>query len=112
MKKFFLTICFAVLGLIFSSTSIHAQNITFSGVVVYENPSPSGPQYLPFPGVNVIQMSSTNGVITNNEGKFSISVPPNSVVLFCFLGYQIQSHVVDKPTTGFQVLMVEETIPD
>ena len=47
------------------------------------------------PGVNVQVKGTTNGTITNIDGKFSISVPNSkSVLIFTFIGYSKQEIVV------------------
>lgn len=42
----------------------------------------------PLPGVNVLEMGTNNGVITDHEGSYTISVSSeNSVLLFSYVGY-------------------------
>ena len=51
------------------------------------------------PGVNVQVKGTTNGTITNIDGKFSISVPNSkSVLVFTFIGYSKQEIVVGNQT--------------
>ena len=46
-------------------------------------------------GVNVLEKSTTNGVIADMDGKYSISVASSSSVLvFSFIGYDSQEAVV------------------
>lgn len=42
----------------------------------------------PIIGANVIERGTTNGVITNVDGKFSLSVPTNAILTISFIGYQ------------------------
>jgi TonB-linked SusC/RagA family outer membrane protein len=47
------------------------------------------------PGVNVIEKGTTNGVITNPDGRYSITVASsNSTLAFSFIGYGTQEIVV------------------
>ncbi|MBV5348110.1 TonB-dependent receptor plug domain-containing protein, partial [bacterium] len=82
MKQSFLgKVCLLALFLIFTSAQLYAQKI--NGVVVDETNSP-------LPGVNVVVKGTTNGVITDFDGKFSIT-PANvqkDVLLFSFIGME------------------------
>lgn len=82
MKQSFLgKVCLLALFVIFTSAQLYAQKVT--GVVVDETNSP-------LPGVNVVVKGTTNGVITDFDGKFSIT-PANvqkDVLLFSFIGME------------------------
>lgn len=41
----------------------------------------------PLPGVNIVVKGSQQGTTTNTEGNFTISVSPESVLTFSFIGY-------------------------
>ena len=64
--------------------ALSAQNIQVSGTVL-------GSDNEPLPGVNVIQTGTTNGTITDLDGKYSLSVPSNATLTFSYIGYN--SHV-------------------
>lgn len=58
--------------------------VAVTGTVIDENGAP-------LPGVNVLVKGTTNGTVTDNAGKFSLNVPSaESVLVFSFIGYQIQ----------------------
>lgn len=62
-----------------------AQQVNVSGTVTGAD---SG---IPLPGVSVIVKGTTTGVTTSADGTFQISVPnQESVLLFRFLGYEVQ----------------------
>ena len=42
---------------------------------------------MPIPGVNVIQKGTSNGVVTDFDGNFTIEVPQDAVLVFSYLGY-------------------------
>src|SRR5690606_31448929 len=39
------------------------------------------------PGVNILEKGTTNGTITSIDGKFQISVAPDAVLVFSYIGY-------------------------
>ena len=46
---------------------------------------------LPLPGVTVVVKGTTTGTITDNDGKFRLSIDPNSkIIVFSFVGMQPQ----------------------
>lgn len=49
---------------------------------------------MPIPGANVIQQGTSNGVITNFDGEFTIEVPADAVLVFSYLGYATQEVAV------------------
>jgi iron complex outermembrane receptor protein len=50
---------------------------------------------LPLAGVNVLEKNTTNGVIADADGKYSISVASaNSILVFSFIGYETQEATV------------------
>jgi TonB-linked SusC/RagA family outer membrane protein len=44
----------------------------------------------PVPGATVVIEGSTTGTVTDIDGKFSLEVPDNAVLLISFIGYQTQ----------------------
>lgn len=50
---------------------------------------------MPIPGANVIQQGTSNGVITNFDGEFSIEVPLDAILVFSYLGYAQQEVAVN-----------------
>jgi len=69
---------------IVSFSLAHSQAQSVTGRVI----SSSDPNGLP--GVNVVVKGTTQGVITDIEGRFTLEVPPNSVLIFSFVGYKSQ----------------------
>ncbi|MFD2033650.1 SusC/RagA family TonB-linked outer membrane protein [Belliella marina] len=45
---------------------------------------------LPMPGVSVLDKSSRSGTVTDIDGKYSLTVGPNSVLVFSFIGFTMQ----------------------
>src|SRR5574344_1137054 len=60
------------------------------------------------PGVNVVQVGSTNGTISDFDGNYSIAVPSNAKLEFSFVGYSQQIIAVAGKRT-INVTMKEDT---
>ncbi|WP_264509672.1 SusC/RagA family TonB-linked outer membrane protein [Flavobacterium sp. N1719] len=71
----------AFLMLMLSCTAIAQTKI--SGVV-------SDPKGTTLPGVNVTIKGTQNGVVTDTNGKYEITVPPKSTLVFSFIGFTSQ----------------------
>ena len=70
------------------NVSSEQQQITITGTVTDE----AG---VPIPGVNVLIKETTTGQVTDENGKFSITVPSEEAVLvFSFLGFSSQEVIV------------------
>ncbi|NJK94936.1 MAG: SusC/RagA family TonB-linked outer membrane protein [Bacteroidales bacterium] len=61
----------------------------------------------PLPGVNITVQGTTLGVISDNEGRFSIDVPESATLVFSFVGYLTEAVTI----TGQTVLNIS-MIPD
>ena len=62
------------------------------------------------PGVSVVVKGTTTGVITDNNGTFSLSsIPENAILQFSFVGMKMQEIKVGTQTT-INVVLSEETI--
>ena len=82
----FCTLC--VFLLFFLSAGIRAQvNFIVNGKVT----DISGE---PLIGVNVFEKGTSNGTITNVDGRFSLNVSSNSTLTFSYIGYKTQEIIV------------------
>ncbi|NCP21852.1 MAG: TonB-dependent receptor [Zetaproteobacteria bacterium] len=86
MKKFYLML---FIGLI--TSSLFAQK-TVTGTVTDESNQPLA-------GASVVEKGTTNGVTTDFDGKFSISVKEMATLEFSFTGYYPQQVTVGKSNT-------------
>lgn len=111
MKKkqnFLKKVCLLALMVIFAGAQLYAQKVT--GKVVDETNTP-------IPGANVVIKGTTNGVITNSEGSYTI-VPANvqkDVIQFSFIGYdtkevQINGQTVINVKMTSSTLQIEEVV--
>ena len=103
MKKLLLLLLFL------ASTAVYAQRITITGTV-------SDEQGAPLAGATV-QVKGTNiGVITDQNGKYSLEVPgSNSILVFSFVGYvqrevQVLNQSVINMTLREEVTGLEEVV--
>lgn len=79
--------------------AVFSQNVQLQGVVV-------GQGNEPLPGVSIVVKGTTNGTITNSEGKFSIDVPSNGTLKFSYVGYNNQE--VNVNGKDFMRIVMEE----
>jgi TonB-linked SusC/RagA family outer membrane protein len=81
MKKLLLaSLCILLLSI----TQVFAQNRTVTGTVTAQEDG------LPIPGVTVKVKGTTNGTQTGANGKYTLSVPENAVLIISFIGYAQQ----------------------
>jgi TonB-linked SusC/RagA family outer membrane protein len=62
------------------------------------------------PGVSVVVKGTTTGIITDNNGNYSITgIPANAILQFSFVGMKMQEVVVGNKTT-INITLAEEVI--
>ncbi|WP_296699039.1 SusC/RagA family TonB-linked outer membrane protein [Algoriphagus sp.] len=79
-----LSIAFALVLVLSASIVAQGQTRILKGVVT------ASPNMEPMPGVTVLDKANQTGTTTNIDGEYSISVRPNSVLVFSFIGYASQ----------------------
>ena len=62
----------------------------------------------PIIGANVLQKGTTNGTITDIDGKFTLTVPQNSVIVISYIGYNPQE-VKYAGQSSLNVQLAEDT---
>ena len=77
------------------------QTKSISGVVV----DASG---IPVIGANVLEKGTTNGVITDLDGNFTLNVNPGATLVISFIGYVSQEIVVGEQNT-YNITLKEDT---
>jgi hypothetical protein len=78
MKKFLSIILVAMLcGIAYSAS---AQNRTITGTVVDEDDQP-------LPGASVVEVGSTNGTVTDIDGRFTLNVKNGATIVVAYVGY-------------------------
>ncbi len=62
----------------------------------------------PIIGVNIIEKGTTNGIITDVDGNFSLEVPSSAILQISYIGYVTQEIEVGNQTT-FIIQLMEDT---
>ena len=89
-----------LLILLLTVLSVSAQNVNVSGKVTDSSGEP-------LPGVFVQQSGTSNTVSTDNAGRYTIGVPPQSSLLFSCIGYKdVSVQLFDR--TVIDVVMQED----
>lgn len=78
-----------------AKAALQADKITVTGVVFDENNEP-------VIGANVTEVGTTNGIITDFDGNFTLNVAKGSSIQISYIGYQTQTIKV----TGAQKLVI------
>ena len=94
-KTIFLILC------LLCSIGAMAQKKSITGVVT----DASGETVI---GASVVEVGTTNGVITDIDGKFTISVNPNGKIKVSYVGYQPQTIDV-KGKNSFNIKLKEDS---
>jgi TonB-linked SusC/RagA family outer membrane protein len=82
---------------IFGAVQLNAQIARINGTITDENG-------VPMPGVSVVEKSTTNGVITDNEGKYSLGLKTQKAVLVVsFVGYGSREVAVNSSSVNVQL---------
>ncbi|MEH6406382.1 MAG: TonB-dependent receptor plug domain-containing protein, partial [Leeuwenhoekiella sp.] len=92
MRNFFYRFSKALilLPMFFLTFSVNAQNTSITGQVTSTEDS------MPLPGVNVFEKGTSNGVVTDFDGNYSITLTNASASLvFSYVGFTTQTVLVD-----------------
>ncbi len=71
-------------------TTVNAQDASVSGLVTDEETGE------PIPGVTILVKGQSAGTVSDIDGKYSISVPSDGILIFSFIGYQ----TIEQPVGG------------
>lgn len=85
-----LAIVSAIVLLLLYAPNLHAQTRTVTGTVRSEGEA--------LPGVSVTEKGTTNGTVTDSNGKFSLSVSSGATLVFSFVGMVPQEIAVGSQT--------------
>lgn len=103
--KAFLSLAFLLLFVLggFAETTITQQNtITVSGMVT------SASDGMSLIGVSIVVKGTSDGNVTDVDGKYTINVPSNATLVFSYIGYVTKEVVVEGRKT-INVVMHEST---
>jgi TonB family protein len=88
-------------------TSATASQPKFENIIV--NGEVHDQQGQPIPGVNILVKGTSNGTVTNAEGKYSIALSqPDQTLQYSFIGYVAQEQKADKAKAGDLDVQLQE----
>jgi len=94
MKKRVLWLRYLIIFFAMATASLtHAQEITVSGKVTDATDGSL------LPGVTIVVKSTTTGTVTDADGKYSIKVKKDAVLVFSYVGYMSQEITVTDQKT-------------
>jgi len=93
LKKFFTNSMMLILVFIMGISTAMAQSGTVQGTIVDETDG------TPLPGATVQIKGTSTGTVTNLDGKYSIQVNGSAILVFSYVGYQVQEIPVKSNTT-------------
>lgn len=79
-----------------SGSTVFAQSGAVTGMVTDALDGSS------LPGATIVVKGTTTGTVTDIDGNYSIEVTPNQVLVFSYVGYASQEHIV-QPNTSLDV---------
>ena len=101
-RKPLLSLFVWLMAVLLSATTAVAQSLTITGVVTDASQDP-------VIGASVLVQGTTNGTITDVDGKFQLSnVSAKGTLLISYIGYKSQALPVNGKTT-FTVVLAEDT---
>lgn len=71
------------------ATNQQSANLKVVGVITDE----TGEKLI---GVSIVEKGTTNGTVSNIDGKFELHVNPNAILIFTYIGYKPQSVKITK----------------
>ena len=92
------TACYLTVFFFLSLGSKAQSKVNISGVVTDDKGSPLS-------GASVVEKNTSNGVITNTEGRYTIKASANSALIISFTGYR----TLESPLNGLTSLDVKLT---
>lgn len=82
--------------------SVQQENVTLKGTVTDEK----GEAII---GANILEQGTTNGVITDLDGNFTLNVPANATIVVSYIGYVPQTIALNG-RTNLKIQMKEEAL--
>jgi TonB-linked SusC/RagA family outer membrane protein len=107
MKNYLkLTKPFILFGFLLFSASIFAQTETVRGSVTSE-------EGIPLIGVTILQKGTSNGAVTDFDGKYELKLKPNGdVLVFSYLGFKTEELKITGNTLDVKLYEDSETLDE
>ena len=84
-----------------SSFSVNQQKKTITGTIVDETGEPVS-------GANITEQGTTNGIISNFDGEFTLNVSDNATLVISYIGF-VQQQVAVGGQTSLRIVLAEDT---
>ncbi|MDD4589470.1 MAG: carboxypeptidase-like regulatory domain-containing protein, partial [Parabacteroides sp.] len=103
---------------------LHGQDLSFTvdekHIIIYKKDAPNGQQQTkkhvtgtvtdqkgePIIGANIVEKGTTNGIITDNDGNFSLEVTSTSILQISYIGYLTQDINIGR-NSNFTIKLIE-----
>lgn len=93
LKIRFTILCFLISLFELQANPLYSQNtITVTGTITEVGNG------LPIPGVNILEMGTENGTMTDFDGNYSIEVPADAILKVSYIGYASKQIKIDDRT--------------
>ncbi|MCQ2230083.1 MAG: TonB-dependent receptor [Bacteroidales bacterium] len=93
-----LNLAITLIVMFLATVSVHAQNMNAQGTIIDE----SGDFVI---GASVLEKGTTNGTVTDVNGRFSLSVPQGSTLVVSFIGYETQEL---EASDNMSIMLIDE----
>lgn len=101
MKTFKLRKWCVWITMLFVAQSLLAQQVSITGTVI------SGTDNYPVVGASVIEKGTTNGIITDIDGNFSLSVAQGATIQISYIGY-ITQEIPANGNKKLEIILIED----
>jgi TonB-linked SusC/RagA family outer membrane protein len=102
------TLCSVTLGVGFTPHTFAVPSMSVEGILQAKKVTGVVMDaFGPVTGANVLEQGTTNGVITDLEGRFTLEVQPGAKLEISFIGYKVQVIEVGNQT-DFRVTLIED----
>ena len=89
-----------ILALLGQNISLHAQDMNITGKVTDASSNE------PLIGASIVIVGTTKGTITDDNGNYSLAVPPNAELKYSYIGYEPQTvNVVSQRIINIQLAL-------
>lgn len=110
----FFSLCLKIATVLFflSFLSLNANTDTYTHTSIYKqqnviNGTVTNTDGTPLSGASILEKGTTNGTLTDFDGKYSIRVAPDAVLVVSYLGFATQEIMINGQTV-ISVVMTED----
>ena len=89
---------------VLATVATFAQSVAVSGTVIDADSKE------PLIGVSILEAGTTNGMITDLDGFFELTVGSGATLQFSYVGYQTQEIVIGSKTNLGTIELLSETV--